>query len=207
MFEINETLEMDVDLENNLYTIDNFYEDPDIIVDYLNKQYSPLHKSGDAGYNGISFEDRRYVEYNDIINPVYRLVAEITGQEPDGGGGIEISVNKWRGIKRNLNDYENYYWWPHTDEGYTALVYLNKDDESNGTNLYEVIRNYTVGDEITEHKYPWQPKINYRVIKKISPRYNRMVIFNGLCYHGMNICDDRYFNSEYRLNQVFFFKK
>ena len=204
MFEINEKIEIDTDLKNDLCIIDNFYQDPDTIVDFFNKQDSPLHKGDEEGYNGALFEDRRFKGYSDSINPVYKLLSEIIGQEPSY---IAVSTNEWRGIKKNLNDYENYYWWPHRDAGYTALVYLNKEDESNGTNLYEVIRDFTKGSGISEHKYPWQPKMNYRVIKKISPRYNRMVIFNGLCYHGMNICDDRYFNSEYRLNQVFFFKK
>ena len=80
----------------------------------------------------------------------------------------------------------------------------NKNDYVNGTNLYEQL--VAVDQEATEHQEPWKPKVYYNCLKHIEPAYNRLVLFNGLCYHGMNICNDRYFDDEYRLNQVFFFK-
>ena len=46
-----------------------------------------------------------------------------------------------------------------------------------------------------------------KVLKKIKPKYNRLVLFDGDKFlHGMNIVNNRYFSDEYRCNQVFFFK-
>ena len=36
-------------------------------------------------------------------------------------------------------------------------------------------------------------------------KYNRMVLFDGMIPHAMDISNDRYFGEEYRKNQVFFF--
>ena len=200
MFSLNKHLEISV--EDDLYIIDNFYQEPNKIVNFFNKQKSYLHKENQKGFNGTLFEDRRFSAWIDDIIPVYNFLSELIKQSPLH---TAVCTNKWRGIKNSFNDYKNNYWWPHIDRGYTGIVYLNRDDTSNGTNLYNVLEDNTKG--VCEHKHPWQNKNNYNIIKTITPIFNRMVLFDGLCYHGMNICNDRYFDLEYRLNQVFFFKK
>ena len=107
-----------------------------------------------------------------------------------------------------FNDYKNNYWWPHLDRGYNAIVYLNTNDYVSGTNLYE---NLNLDEEplnCPEHFTPWRNKNNFRLVKTLMPRYNRLVLFDGLKFHhGMNICNDDYFHESYRFNQVFFFKQ
>ena len=57
-----------------------------------------------------------------------------------------------------------------------------------------------------EHYKPWRSKENYRLIETLEPKFNRMVLFDGLkFFHGMNICNDDYFSDQYRMNQVLFF--
>jgi hypothetical protein len=80
------------------------------------------------------------------------------------------------------------------------------NDISSGTNLYENIIPEKHLDGF-EHYIPWRSKTNYKLIKTILPKYNRLVLFDAKKFlHGMNICNDDYFENHYRFNQVFFFE-
>jgi hypothetical protein len=107
-------------------------------------------------------------------------------------------------LKANaFNDYQNNFWCPHFDKGYTGIVYLN-DYTGAGTNLYDVIGNHD--NKVPEHYMPWRKKTNYKVIKQLYSKFNRLVIFNSKKFlHGMAIDDDTFFNEE-RYNVVLFFK-
>ena len=84
------------------------------------------------------------------------------------------------------------------------FVYFN-DDVENGTNIYYE-RNKQ--EMLTEHHQPWRPKGDFRVLKHLQPKFNRLVFFDGFKFlHGMNIKNKRYFSEEYRNNQVFFYKQ
>ena len=92
-----------------------------------------------------------------------------------------------------------------------AIVYLNKNEENSGTNLYdpEVMNNpgWKGRQKYPEHFLCWASKSNFKVIKTFKSIYNRLVIFDGSIPHGMNITNDRFFGNEYRCNQVFFLNK
>ena len=104
-----------------------------------------------------------------------------------------------RFYENSWNDYKNCYWWPHTDNGYNGIVYFNNDC---GTNLYEDL-GWDIN--VSEHEEPWRPKAYYDLIKTIKPKYNRMVLFDGMIPHAMDICNNKFFAKEYRKNQAFFF--
>ena len=209
MFELNKNLNVQIQKVydsnfqrlNDVYVVDNFYKDPDRIRDYFLNSNPIIHKDHENGLNGVAFEDRRWAERTSQIEMAYEFMSDLCKQPAIDNQSVLTNQTKFR--KQDFNDYKNNYWWPHTDEGYTAILYLNDDRIGSGTNLYELLFDDTKG--ITEHQEPWQPKQNYNCIKHLVPAYNRLVLFDGLCYHGMNICTDRYFD-EYRLNQVFFFK-
>ena len=103
----------------------------------------------------------------------------------------------------DFNDYKNYVWWPHQDNGYNGIVYFS--DEC-GTNLYST----DTTDELPnapEHYNPWRLRENYKILKTLKPKYNRLVLFDGFKFpHGVDICSHRYYGEEYRKNQVFFFQ-
>lgn len=207
MFKINQVKEIRKEQIKNsfIYTIDNFYQDPEKILNYFLSTESRPHKENQKpSYNQIYFDDRRHRLNSEEIKPVYKFLSQICKQKPED---TNINTNLIRFNSSDFNDYKSNYWWPHRDSGYTGIVYLNKDEEY-GTNLYENISGKEEPPRnCPEHFEPWRKKSNFKLIKSMKPKFNRMILFDG-CYfiHGMNICGDRYFGDEYRMNQVFFFK-
>ena len=205
MFELNKNLEIKEELFNDsiIYTIDNFYRYPQQLEKYLFRDISslPFHKGDEKpSYNGTYFEDRRHPARNSLqLKKVYDFLSDLCGQEYDSH---DIATNCARFKRHEFNDYENCHWWPHTDTGYNGIVYFN-DDNENGTNFYNELKPLP---EVNEHYAPWRSKDEFELIKHLEPKYNRLVFFDGWKFqHGMNISNDRYFDQEYRKNQVFFF--
>ena len=205
MFELNKNLEIKEELFNDsiIYTIDNFYQYPQQLEKYLFSDIPslPFHKGDEKpSYNGTYFEDRRHPARNSLqLKKVYDFLSDLCGQEYDSH---DIATNCARFKRHEFNDYENCHWWPHTDTGYNGIVYFN-DDNENGTNFYNELKPLP---EVNEHYAPWRSKDEFELIKHLEPKYNRLVFFDGWKFqHGMNISNDRYFDQEYRKNQVFFF--
>ena len=203
MFELNDELiiEKEYLLGSVIYTIDNFYKNPNRIKNYLFSKPAPLWKINEVPtYNNVYFEDRRLVKFDDRIKETIDFLSNLVSQEPSN---YELLTNQTRFCKIDFNDYNNNYWYPHHDEGYNGIVYFNQDCEC-GTNLYEHI-----SDKVSENEHfkPWRSREHYRLLKHIEPKYNKLVLIDGFKFlHGMNIVNDRYFSDEYRINQVFFFK-
>jgi len=209
MFQISSNLKINVEILDNskIYTIDNFYINPDSVVDYILDSFPELHKSDDREtYNGVYFEDRRHEIESLEIKPVYKFLESLCNQKPISDDLIVTNLFRMKQLK--FNDFENNYWWPHTDSGYTGIIYLNENDNHSGTNLYEVINLPENYSGIPEHYMPWRSKKDFNIIKTITPKYNRLVFFDGKkFYHGMNICNKIYSDKIYRFNQAFFFKE
>ena len=211
MFQLSDNLKVNTEIfqGSKIFTIDNFYENPDEISDYLFKEPAPLHKEYDnPTYNNVLFEDRRLRTYDVRIQPVIIFLSKLSSQKPLI---YDITTNQTRFYDDEFNDYKNCIWWPHVDEGYNGIVYFNKNDTECGTNLYSEITDIDEMndyDNIPEHFAPWRKKEKYEKIKTLIPKYNRLVLFDGYKFpHGMNIINDRYFSDEYRNNQVFFFER
>ena len=209
MFEIRKDIEVKEEIFNGskIFTIDNFYEDPDAILDYALNPLPPLWKMEDQpSYNNVYFEDRHSEIFCKEVEPVFYSLQSLCKQDFNNFGEFEANVSRFK--KDSFNDYKNCYWIPHNDIGYGAIVYLNKDDTKSGTNFYECLDpENEPPEDITEHQDPWRSKEKYKVIKHIEPKYNRMVLYDGMRFlHGMNICNDDYFGEEYRVNQVYFFE-
>lgn len=210
MFELNQHMNIMVDhlYDSPIFTIDNFYKDPDSIVNYLLSQEAKLWKMGEEfqpSHNGIYFEDRKHQIESKEIEPAYYFLQSICQQNIHYLEDIDTNVTRFK--KDPFNDYKNNYWIPHRDLGYTAIIYLNKGDEESGTNLYECLVDGEPPEEYSEHYYPWRSKEKYKLLKSLKPKYNRMVMYDGLRFlHGANICNDDYFNETYRINQVYFFE-
>ena len=204
MFELNPDLEIkeEILLESKIFIIDNFYKNPDEVYDFLFNREVPLLKIEEKpSFNTIHFIDRRLDEVDDRITPVIGFLSYLCNQDADSHN---IITNMQRFFKHEFNDNKNCYWWPHQDSGYNGIVYFNKDDNTCGTNLYSIVKEQD--DMSPEHYRPWRSKEDFKILKTLDPKYNRLVFFDGLkFFHGANLPDDRYFGEEYRTNQVFFF--
>ena len=203
MFELNPELEIkeEILLGSKIFTIDNFYKNPDEVYDFLFNREVPLWKIEEKpSFNTIHFIDKRLEENDDRIAPVMGFLSYLCNQDAESHA---VVTNMQKFFKHDFNDNKNCYWWPHQDSGYNGIVYFNKDDNTSGTNLYSVKERYDMTDE---HFKPWRPKKDFEILKTLEPKYNRLVFFDGLKFlHGANFPDDRYFGEEYRTNQVFFF--
>ena len=212
MFELRENLDIKKEefLNSIIYTIDNFYKNPDIVNNYLFKKPAPLHKQYESPtYNNVYFEDRRLRVLDWELEPVVTFLSKLISKEPST---YEIITNQARFYKHSFNDYKNCVWCPPNDNGYNGIVYFNKNDSKCGTTLYSPSEDENEIDyyysDIPEHSAPWRKKEKYKIIKTLEPKYNRLVLFDGYEFsHGMNIINDRYFSDEYRNNQVFFFER
>ena len=203
MFELNPDLKIkeEILLGSKIFIIDNFYKNPDEVYDFLFNREVPLWKIEEKpSFNTIHFIDKRLIEYDERLLPVIGFLSYLCNQDAESH---DIVTNMQRFFKHDFNDYKNCHWWPHQDSGYNGIVYFNKDDNTSGTNLYSVKKQYNM---TLEHVEPWRPKENFKILKTLEPEYNRLVFFDGLKFlHGANFPDNRYFDEEYRTNQVFFF--
>ena len=203
MFELNLDLDIkeEIFLGSKIFTIDNFYKNPDEVYDFLFNREVPLWKIEEKpSFNTIHFIDKRLIEYDERLLPVIGFLSYLCNQDAESH---DIVTNMQRFFKHDFNDYKNCHWWPHQDSGYNGIVYFNKDDNTSGTNLYSVKKQYNM---TLEHVEPWRSKKDFEILKTLEPKYNRLVFFDGLKFlHGANFPDDRYFGEEYRTNQVFFF--
>jgi hypothetical protein len=208
MFEINFDFTVEEKIINGspIYIIDNFYKDVDLVLELFSSVDPRIHKENEKpSFNQIHFDDRRHSFSSQKIIKVYDFLSNICGQKPNLNKN-SVLTNCIRFKKNSFNDYQNNYWWPHIDFGYNGIVYLNKNDVESGTNLYESLTSNTEPLNYPEHYQPWKSKSNYKLIHTIKPKFNRLVLFDGLKFlHGMNICNDDYFGNKYRINQVFFF--
>lgn len=214
MFEINKKSNIIIEefKGSKIYTIDDFYVNPLSICKYFLQIKPELRQSGptksdEKTFNGIYFEDRGHRVSDESVIKVFEYIGSICNQKPvpSTRGVVMTNVARFKDCK--FNDYENNYWWPHYDAGYTALVYFNYDDTEAGTNLYYPLDDYP-SNIPNEHINPWISKKRFKLLKTIKPKFNRMILFEANKFlHGMHIANKKYFSDEYRLNQVLFFQK
>ena len=211
VFDINEKspIRIETFMGSNIYYIDDFYKHPQLILKLLGTIPAKVHHPGrDLKFeskNGVYFDDKRHTSKFLEMERVTSYLSKICGSTLDQDPKMLFS-NKTRFYPNKFNDYKNNFWHPHTDPGYTALIYLNKGDSECGTNLYKEVLPDTENQH-GEHVVPWRSKSKWEIIKTLEPKFNRCVLFDGSYFpHGMHIPNERYFGNEYRLNQVVFFK-
>ena len=197
MFEINNK---QVEQYEHVKVIRDFYKKPDEVVEFIHRFEPEYHKSP-SGYfsQGYDFKDMRHTIHNWSIKPVWDFLSTVTKQRPydeDSEYIIETNYTYFYQI------YKNKYFYPHTDFGQTALVYLDKE-VANGTNIYKNI-SYDL-DSKQEHKDHYADESELEVIAHTPSEYNKLVIWDGLKLHGL--CQDEKYINKWRLNQVFLFQQ
>jgi hypothetical protein len=210
LFEFNNIEKIDIETidGSNIYTIDNFFKNPDSILEYLLATPPFIHKGNEhPSFNTVHFFEGRHVIDDPQIGIIQKTLMSICGVNDLSTSQIYSNVAYFKDLV--FNDYKNNYWWPHRDSGYNCLIYMNKF-EIDGTNIYEEVspedRLYLHENKINEHQAPWRSKRFYNIIKTIPAKYNRLVMFDGKKFlHNMAINDDTFFH-QYRLNLALFFK-
>src|SRR5210317_255576 len=213
VFDLNNKMNITTEnfLDSNIYYIDNFFENPDDICNVLSKHkpqlFETYHHPMIKNMNGEHFYDMRNELKRDDVTHIYDFLEELCGHTSHFKSKDVIRTNLMLLKKCDFNkDYKTHYWHPHLDLGYTAIVYLNKNDETCGTNIYEKIASDPY-DWCGEHAHPWSPRKYWKLLKSLKPKYNRCVLFNGKnFFHGMDISNEMYFKDEFRRNLAFFLK-
>ena len=183
-------------LDTPVFIIDNFLQDPDGIHDQCFAELGTMHKKTQKNtLNGVHFNDLRKIIRGDLVTEVDGLVKELTGQVPTFP---QFATNELLLFDDTYNNPQDNWWWPHVDSGYNCIIYMSKNGDDCGTNLYYPADFIPCADE---HASPWIPKNKMRRIIHLEGKYNRMVLFDGLIPHGMNLVKDKYIN-EYRRNIV-----
>lgn len=208
---------LDIRREDFVLYIDNFYETPDLVYEWLESQPYPYWK-----YTGG--ETRNGKDYNDC---------RIAQRMPGFGNALErqkfatilklCQENFWKGKYRFDFIYEfncfqtitvfdrKLQHYPHIDSSMldsddcttlNMLVYMNKD-ENGGTAFYdgELIPN----NEAENVLYPVEER--FKLERIIPAKYNRCVIFPGNRLHGAYIEDYKPYsveNNGWRYSQVLF---
>ena len=203
MFEINNKKVETYKVENYTFNvIKDFYKYPDKVLNLISKVEPQWHKHFSGFFHqGVDFKDLRHYIFTNDITPVYEFLETITGEPAlDFGDGHYKKLVNTNYIKFLNHKYDNHIFYPHTDWGKTAIVYLNKE-KSKGTNFYHPIK-YEPGEEHEEHFInPDQVEI----LHHIDSEYNKLIIWEGKnLYHGL--CMDPKYTDEWRINQPFFFQ-
>ena len=191
MWEINDNLHVHTHHVDNkpIYEVENFYKNPTRVARFLFNRDAPVWKGTQEG----KYDDRRWCDWCNRY-PAFDFLDKMTGLKWD----TALMTNMFRATSF---PYKTHYWWIHNDPCLNAIVYFNKDDEVNGTNLYKP----PYEAKTWEDEEPEIPKEEAELLYHIKPTYNKLVVFDGEYFpHGMAINDARYFGNTYRINQVFF---
>ena len=208
MFNINQRVDIPVG-DEVAHVFLNFYKHPSVIYEQLLNSQLNLHQANQGvalgnknTFNGKHFLDCRHSGHSDRLTNMIQYFENFTKQKcTHFDENIITNMQKW--FANDLNNYKENYWWPHYDQGYTLLIYLNNDNGDNGLNLYEGEAKYLT--EVHEHIAPWRPKKNFKLLRHIDTPFNTAILFNAKkLLHGCAINNDKNFN-QFRLSQAVFF--
>lgn len=205
-------------LGTRAYQIDNFYDNPAFIMDMI-LSGPPNQVVTEHPLHGNEFFDLRHHREEPTLKKYTDQVIQILNDDnfyvykENGVDVLDTNFMRWK--KSDFNNYEENFWFPHQDEGWVCIIYLN-EAETNGTNIYEdkhkSICKYG-GRKTEKDRHPWKPKSDFEVVDYLEPKFNRGFLFDAKKIpHGAAIDDETYFYSEaeqnysrHRLNQALFF--
>jgi hypothetical protein len=203
IFNLNDCEELKLNNEK-IYIFNSFYNRPNKIFEYL-LNIDPILHRGNNTLNGKMFLDLRHNGHIDELNEMIEHFENFTNQKcTHKDNNLKTNMQKW--FDNDFNNYRDNYWWPHYDDGYTLLIYLNDNNKDNGLNLYEDTPYYDKQSKLVEHINPWHNKSNYKLLKHIETPFNTAILFNANKFlHGCSINNKNNFKY-FRLNQAVFFK-
>ena len=204
-FKISNFKELNIKNERILI-FKNFYKNPQKILNIINKTKIYTHKPDCHSYNNKLFLDQRHEGYEEGINEIVNFFELLANQKCNHKKrNLLTNYQLWKDKK--FNNYKDNYWWPHYDEGFTLLIYLNKNNSKNGLNIYEDTPYTKEQLKNHEHVKPWHNKNNFKLLKSIQTPFNTAIFFNAKkLLHGCAVNNEKNFK-EFRLNQAIFFEE
>ena len=190
-----------------IFVFEDFYKYPQELL-YSLKDV-PLIKWKEwehPSLNGKFFLDQSYEAYHPGMIEVYRYLSSFCKCTPERSPDF-FTGNHQQFFDKDFNNFENNYWWPHKDTGFTGILDLN--EKSTATNLYCEDHNdpdpFT--GKVTEHMEPWRSKSKWKLLHRLEAKFNRLTLFDAnKFFHGMAV-DDYSFFEQPRINQAIFFNK
>lgn len=203
-FKVNNSQEIKIKNEKILI-FKNFYKKPQKIIDHIKACKLNFHKENNSTFNKKLFLDKRHSGYVEDLNNVIEFFENLVNQKCyHKKENLLTNYQLW--IDKKFNNYKDNYWWPHYDEGFTLLIYLNKNNEKNGLNIYDDTPYSKEQFKYHEHVKPWHEKSNFKLLKNIETPFNTAVFFNAKnLLHGCAINNNKNLK-HFRLNQTIFFK-
>jgi hypothetical protein len=206
----------DAEFKDGVLYIDNFYENPELIFDWLQSRTYPLWKynSERESRNGVDYNDCRITDkvahptriYMNEMERVLNLCRQYWWK-----GRYEWDMIQEFNVFQTLEVFDpKMQHYPHTDSELGSpdhlatlnmLVYLDKE-ESGGTALYE--GTWLNNNEDYNLLFPVEDRFDIR--QKVPAKFNRCVIFPGNQIHGAYVDDyTKYTGESWRYSQVQFF--
>lgn len=198
-------------------TIDNFYANPNQILEHLQHRQYPMWKYNPErnSRNGVDYFDCRITDL--IAFPTRKYFADMDRVL------FECRKHWWKGEYQWDNMYEfnifqthtifdnTLQHYPHIDtplecpnelSTLNMIVYLDKQ-ENGGTAVYG--GEWITNDEQINLLYPVESR--FKLERKIPAKFNRCVIFPGNRIHGAYIDDyTKYCDENWRISQVRFLR-
>lgn len=196
-------------------TIDNFYENPEIIHDFIEDRSYPLWKYNPENptRNGIDYNDCRITDK--VAHPTRKYFNEMDRvvnmcRQHWHNGKYEWDLIKEFNCFQTITEFDNkLQHYPHTDSTLDSpdnesvlnmIVYLDKH-ESGGTAIYD--GTWLTNDESKNVLYPVGDRFGLE--RLIPAKFNRCVIFPGNRIHGAYINDyNKYSGEGWRYTEVQF---
>jgi hypothetical protein len=202
--------------EHNYVVIDNFYDDPESIYEWITNRQYPLWKYNPErkSNNGIRYNDCRITDkvahptrlYDADMQRVLNI-CRLYWHKGEYRWDMHQEFNVFQTIEEFDTKIQHY---PHIDSELQCpdhestlnfLVYLDKE-ESGGTAIYG--GEWITNDEAHNLLYPVEERFTIEHI--IPAKFNPAVIFPGNRLHGAYIEDyNKYCEDKWRYSQVQFF--
>ena len=206
---------LNAEYDGEVLTIDNFYENPDELYEWIRNRDYPMWKytTERNTRNGIDYNDCRITDkiahptriYENEMDRVLNLCRKYW-HKGDYDWQRIYEFNCFQTLSVFDNNIQHY---PHTDSELATpdnestlnmIIYMDKEEDG-GTAIYD--GTWLSNDE---HLNVLYPVLDRFTLKKLVPaKYNRCVIFPGNRIHGAWIDDyNKYTGDSWRYTQVNF---
>ena len=195
--------------KDDILIIDNWYKNYNEMYEIVTNIPLPRWKWREGSRNFIDYYDCRPVlnmNYNafEALNKYYNQVGNLVSQYFSEEKALEVKgqpleFNFYKTINKDVPNKLQHH--PHADFNYNCIIYLDKVS-SGGTAIYKNIKQLAN----KEMENLLLDVSNYDKVV-IPSKPNRLVIFSGEVYHGGYINNHNDYIDNWRMNQVFFFRR